>query len=111
MNQAVKEEMAFLELKAQIVKLMFDFCEKYAVPGKDCLYPQVGQILVDALSACLSEAQYQIEGHPKFTSKQIDHICYQIGDWYLMMKPLLEGQHNLGHMKEKLKTMICGDEG
>lgn len=45
-----------------------------------------------------------------FTPEQIDHICYQIGDWYLMMKPLLEGQHNLGYMKEKLKTMICGDE-
>jgi hypothetical protein len=24
-----------------------------------------------------------------------------------MMKPLLEGQHNLGFMKEKLKIMIC----
>ena len=45
-----------------------------------------------------------------FTREQIDHICYQIGDWYLMMKPLLEGQHNLGYMKEKLKIMICGDE-
>lgn len=45
-----------------------------------------------------------------FTQEQIDHICYQIGDWYLMMKPLLEGQHNLGYMKEKLKIMICGDE-
>jgi len=45
----------------------------------------------------------------RFTDLQIDHICYQIGDWYLMMKPLLEGQHNLGYMKEKLKTMICGE--
>lgn len=44
-----------------------------------------------------------------FTPDQIDHICYQIGDWYLMMKPLLEGQHNLGYMKEKLKVMICGE--
>lgn len=44
-----------------------------------------------------------------FTPEQIDHICYQIGDWYLLMKPLLEGQHNLGHMKEKLKIMICGE--
>jgi hypothetical protein len=44
-----------------------------------------------------------------FTQEQIDHICYQIGEWYLAMKPLLEGQHNLGHMKEVLKTMICGD--
>ena len=44
-----------------------------------------------------------------FSKEQIDHICYQIGDWYLIRKPLLEGQHNLGYMKEKLKTMICGD--
>jgi hypothetical protein len=110
MNQACKEEMAFIELKTQMVKLMFDFTEKYATQGVDCLYPQVGNILVDVLVACLQEAQYQIKGTPRFTSKQIDHICYQIGDWYLMMKPLLEGQHNLGYMKEKLKSMICGDE-
>lgn len=45
----------------------------------------------------------------RFTYLQKDHICYQIGDWYLMMKPLLEGQHNVGYMKEKLKTMICGE--
>lgn len=48
--------------------------------------------------------------YKSFTREQIDHICYQIGDWYLMMKPLLEGQHNLGRMKEELKVMICGDE-
>lgn len=44
-----------------------------------------------------------------FTQEQLDFICYQIGDWYLMMKSLLEGQHNLGYMKEKLKVMICGE--
>jgi hypothetical protein len=47
---------------------------------------------------------------PAFTNEQIDWICGQIGHWYLMMKPLLEGQHNLGHMKERLKIMICGEE-
>ena len=47
---------------------------------------------------------------PNFTQDQKDFICYQIGDWYLMMKPLLEGQHNLGYMKEKLKIMVCDDE-
>jgi len=109
MIQKQKEEIAFNELKSQIIKLMFDFADKYAARGDDCLYPQVGQIIIDALTACLSEAQYQIKGYPSFTSKQIDHICYQIGDWYLIMKPLLEGQHNLGYMKEKLKIMICGD--
>ena len=46
----------------------------------------------------------------QFARQQIDHICYQIGEWYLKMKPLLEVQHNLGYMKENLKTMICGDE-
>jgi hypothetical protein len=45
-----------------------------------------------------------------FTPEQQDFICWQIGEWYLMMKTLLEGTHNLGYMKEKLKTMICGDE-
>jgi len=43
----------------------------------------------------------------KFTDEQKNFICEQIGEWYLMMKPLLEGQHNLGFMKERLKMMIC----
>lgn len=47
---------------------------------------------------------------PNFTQEQKDFICYQIGDWYLMMKPLLEVQHNLGYMKEKLKLMVCDDD-
>lgn len=109
MNRSCKEEMAFLELKTKIIKLMFDFTGKYAGAGENCLYPNIGNILVDVLTACLSDAQYQVEYHPTFTSKQIDHICYQIGEWYLAMKPLLEGQHNLGFMKEKLKIMICGE--
>jgi hypothetical protein len=44
-----------------------------------------------------------------FSYEQQDFICAQIGWWYLMMKPLLEGTHNLGHMKEVLKGMICGE--
>lgn len=43
------------------------------------------------------------------TYEQKDHICYQIGLWYIQVKHLLEGTHNLGYMKEKLKTMICGE--
>lgn len=50
------------------------------------------------------------ECEKSFTPEQIDHICYQIGEWYLTMKPLLQGQHNLGYMKERLKIMIVGDE-
>lgn len=56
------------------------------------------------------ESACDISDRPHFTREQIDWICYQIGDWYLQMKPLLEGQHNLGYMKERLKLMICGDE-
>lgn len=104
-----KKEMAFNELKSQIVKLMFDFTDNYGSTDENSIYPHTSRVLVDVLTACLNEAQQQrLDYHP-FTSTQIFHICYQIGEWYLHIKPLLEGQHNLGHMKEKLKAMICGD--
>jgi hypothetical protein len=50
-----------------------------------------------------------------FTTQQIDHICYQIGEWYLQWerKMWVDGkpnQHWLGVAKEQLKTLICGDE-
>lgn len=51
--------------------------------------------------------------NPNFTTEQIDHICYQIGEWYLRWKDNMatgEGRcHRLGFAKEQLKTMICGD--
>lgn len=104
------EEIAFMELKSQIVKLMFDFTDKYAGPDSP-LYPKAAYIMVDAITACLGEAQYQVTRYHPFTARQIDHICYQIGDWYIHMKSLLEGQqHNLGSQKEVLKNMICGEE-
>lgn len=105
-NTPTEQEIAFMELKGKIVKLMFDWTDKHS----KTLYPDVGYILVDVLTSCLSEAQYQVSNYEPFTAKQTDKICYQIGDWYCMMKPLLEGQHNLGYMKEKLKEMICGDD-
>ncbi len=109
-NEPSTEEIAFMELKAKIVKLMFEFANQYSVKDSpNNLYPKTGYILVDVLTSCLSEAQYQVARYQPFTPKQIDHICYQIGEWYFMMKPLLQGQHNLGYMKEKLKTMICGE--
>lgn len=50
-----------------------------------------------------------------FTTNQIDHICYQIGEWYIQWqnKMWVDGkpnQHYLGFAKEQLKEMICGDE-
>jgi hypothetical protein len=106
------EEIAFMDLKEKIVAEMFEFMAKYS--GKDnpnSLYPKTGCIMVDVLTACLSESHYQVADYIPFTSKQTDHICYQIGEWYLMMNPLLEGTHNLGYMKEKLKDMICPEAG
>lgn len=51
----------------------------------------------------------------QFSLKQIDHICYQIGEWYIQWqsKMWVDGkpnQHWLGFAKEQLKEMICGDE-
>lgn len=49
----------------------------------------------------------------QFTTKQIDHICYQIGEWYLNWKGKLTEPyvpHHLGFAKEQLKEMICGSE-
>lgn len=107
LQSTVKE--AHNELKQAIVKLMFDFTDKYCAPDKQT-YRYAPYIVIQVLCEALSEAEYQVKGCAAFTRKQTDHICYQIGDWYLMMKPLLEGQHNLGFMKEKLKMMICGDK-
>jgi hypothetical protein len=50
-----------------------------------------------------------------FTLQQADHICYQIGEWYLKWKNCIvdglpQGQHRLGIAKEDLKMMICGDK-
>lgn len=49
-----------------------------------------------------------------FTPEQIDHICYQIGEWYLKWRHCLanyeDKTHRLGFAKEQLKIMICGDE-
>lgn len=105
----IRKKDVYDELKIAVVKLMLEFVDKYSGEGEGCFYPKVDNVLVDVLADCLSQVEYKIQGAPRFTSKQIDHICYQIGDWYLLMKPLLEGTHNLGYMKEKLKTMICGD--
>jgi hypothetical protein len=49
------------------------------------------------------------------TTEQIDHICYQIGEWYLewenkMWSDGKPNQHWLGRAKEELKTMICGEK-
>ena len=98
------------ELKASITQVLWDFSDKYFKDvTKDEMY-QAACIMQSVLCESSSELEYQIARAAPFTTRQIDHICYQIGDWYLMMKPLLEGQHNLGFMKEKLKNMICGDK-
>lgn len=107
-EKLIETTIAFTELKGNIVKLMFEFTDKWCTRENE-MYAAVPRVLVDVLTSCLSEAQYHTVNYAPFTPWQRDHICFQIGNWYLMMKPLLEGQHNLGYMKEKLKTMICGE--
>ena len=49
----------------------------------------------------------------KFTTEQIDFICWQIGEWYLNWKERMTENrtpHKLGIAKEQLKSMICGNE-
>ena len=64
----------------------------------------------DKVQVAIDNHSEKDSNKPNLTQEQKDFICYQIGEWYLMMKPLLEGRHNLGHMKEKLKLMVCDDE-
>ena len=46
----------------------------------------------------------------EFTQEQMDHICYQVGEWYLLWKDRLINweakTHNLGFAKEQLKQII-----
>lgn len=97
-------------LKYRILRVMNEFSAQYTKHVDESeLDSKLDKIMVDALTFALEQAQYQAGNYMPFTAKQIDHICYQIGEWYVGLKPLLEGGHNLGHQKERLKTMICGD--
>lgn len=104
-----KEEVieAHDELKKEIVAALWKFSDKY-FPDKEN-YPQSAYIMQSVLTDIVSEVECQVGRTAPFTRHQVDHICCKIGGWYLMMKPLLEGHHNLGFMKEKLKMMICGE--
>lgn len=104
--EEVKKEHESLNLA--ISKVLWDFADKHSTDNRQEGH-QAFFIMQSVLSECQSNIEYQVGRMAPFTNRQTDHICYQIGDWYLMMKPLLEGQHNLGYMKEKLKTMICGE--
>lgn len=59
-NKKSAPEEAFIELKADIVKLMFAFTNKYA-NKESGLYPECAHILVDVLQACLDEAKAQAQ--------------------------------------------------
>lgn len=85
-------------------------CLKYITKGDVTPYSCHTLSLCKKVHAMIDNYCEPNANKPNFTQDQKDFICYQIGDWYLMMKPLLEVQHNLGFMKEKLKTMICGED-
>jgi|SRR5690606_6273325 len=95
MNDFTKEELNFIWQRLAIADYS-NFKDMAELPNKVC--------------AMINNYCEQNPNKPNFTQDQKNFICYKIGDWYLMMKPLLEGQHNLGYMKEKLKIMVCDDE-
>jgi len=49
-----------LELKYKIVDLMFDFTEKYAVPGSGISPGDAAKILAEILTECANEAKKQL---------------------------------------------------
>jgi hypothetical protein len=103
------------ELKKYITEGLFDFTNKYAATGSD-LYPHVLAIMKSCLMETLEEISFQMGGKrdPVFTREQSDHICYQIGEWYLNWRDNLmnweQRTHRLGYAKEELKMMICGNK-
>lgn len=110
--EKVKE--AHDELKEYIVKGLFNFTNKHCSPGSE-LYPNALYIMKSCLIEALEEVNYQLGGNrvAAFTRDQQDHICFQIGEWYLNWRDVLmnwdERTHRLGFAKEELKRMICGD--
>lgn len=54
-KELTHDEAAFRDLKAKIVKIMFEFSNKYSTQDSK-LYPQTSNIIVKALNECLSEA-------------------------------------------------------
>lgn len=99
------------ELKTGITKLINDFTDKYMGITSE-FYPEAIPLLRGVLVESLSDIEYQI-GMAPFTTHQIDHICYQIGNWYTLWQDRMwiddkPNQHWLGRAKEDLKIMICG---
>lgn len=97
------------ELREKVCRVLWEFTDKHCNEVTAEVQYQVATIMQSVLVGCVSDLEYQMGRPVRFTRHQEDHICYQIGEWYFLMKPLLEGSHNLGHMKEKLKSMICGE--
>lgn len=97
MNDFTKEDLIILK------KLTLQHVNLYR-QNSDCIE------LMGKLQSMIDNYCEPNANKPNFTQDQKSFICYQIGVWYCMMKPLLEDQHNLGYMKEKLKLMVCDDE-
>ncbi len=97
------------ELKEGLSALFWDLADKHSADTRPGGH-QVFHIIQDVLLEFSSNIECQTGKMAPLTNRQKDHICYQIGVWYFNMKPLFEVQHNLGHMKEKLKNMICQED-
>ncbi len=109
-RQTVEE--AHDDLTKQVTQLLYDFVKKYLGHESE-LYPQGAYIMQSVLSKASSDVERQLNKMSPFTYRQQDHICFQIGEWYLNWRDVLmnwdERTHRLGFAKEELKQMICGD--
>ncbi len=52
------EILAYMELKSNLVKVLFEFTDIYAAPNST-LYPQCASIMAEALESCLNEVKIQ----------------------------------------------------
>lgn len=52
------EILAYMELKSNLVKVLFEFTDIYAGPDSK-LYPQCASIMAEALESCLNEVKIQ----------------------------------------------------
>ncbi len=101
--------------KCKLVNLCHEFDEKFLVSDSDH-YPQAAYIRITVITELLEELFSRLTNQKMFfTHRQIDHICYKIGEWYLIWKDKLlvntkTAEHRLGYAKEMLKMMIVDED-
>lgn len=100
----------------KMIKQVTSDCEGNTEPIQHMIndWNQALETMEAACPGIKEQYERRQEVEQSFTEKQIDHICYMIGEWYVEWKDKMwvdgkPNQHRLGIAKEKLKTMIWGN--